>query len=228
MPVTMICEECGVTFGVKPSRAARGNTRYCSHTCKGMAQRTLPDATCQYCGKIYRAFAKGAGDTFCSATCFTAYRRSLPPEQRAALMHNATAVIRGSKRGHDDLCKRARTKQDRATLSDDEREILDALHAADLTPVPHYAFDKYNIDFAFPAAMVAIEYQGGNWHNTPLKREQDERKAVFLRDAGWTLLTFPRLDKPQANSAGNRRIAVDEIVRQTVDALHDAIPRLEG
>lgn len=178
--------------------------------------------TCQHCGHYFtRPDWKVWRETlFCGPECYAAARRALPRTERAALMASATAQIRGAKRTHEDLCKRARTKQERATLSDDEREILAALHTAGMNPIPHFAFDKYNLDFAFPDQRVAIEYHGGNWHNTPLKQEQDASKAAFLRDAGWHLIVLPRLDKPQPNNAGNRRIAISEVVTLAKQAVH--------
>jgi very-short-patch-repair endonuclease len=136
----------------------------------------------------------------------------LEPEQRAALMANATAHIRGAKRTHQDLCNRAVGKQRTAKLSGDESVIFDALVSNGLHPVPLLAVDKYNIDFGFADARLAVEYHGGNWHNTPAKRAQVEAKRSFLTANGWRVLEVPRLDKPQANNAGNRRMQVGEIV----------------
>jgi very-short-patch-repair endonuclease len=138
---------------------------------------------------------------------------------RLAMTAASRSIIRGRPRSHDELCRRAQTKQERAVLSGDEAEIMAAFAAAGLHPIPLYAVDKYNIDFAFPEQELAIEYHGGNWHNTPTHQAGDERKAAFLRNQGWRLLVFPRLDKPQPNNAGNRRIAIDEIVRQAAGAL---------
>jgi very-short-patch-repair endonuclease len=137
-------------------------------------------------------------------------------------MANATAVIRGSKRSHADLCKRARTKQDRATLSGDEAEIMAALNACGLYPIPVYAVDKYNIDFAFPDLMIAVEYNGGNWHNTPKKIAEDEVKAALLSARGWTLLVFPRLAKRRKVDSGNARIPLVDLISKIRQAVHHA------
>jgi len=96
---------------------------------------------------------------------------------------------------------------------------MSAFHAAGLYPISLFAVDKFNVDFAFPAEKVAVEYHGGNWHNTKTKQAQDSRKADYLRGQGWALLVFPRLDKPQANDAGNRRVTADDLVSQTLTAL---------
>lgn len=152
---------------------------------------------------------------FCSNDCYTAHRRSLPSEERAALMAEATKRIRGAKRSYEDLCKRAQGKQRNAKVSGDEAEILAALNAAGLHPVPLLAIGKYNIDFGFPDAMLAVEYNGGNWHNSPAKKEADASKRAFLESEGWHLVVFPRLARERrSRDSGNARIELDELVRQ--------------
>lgn len=134
-------------------------------------------------------------------------------------MAGARAAIIGHKRSHADLCNRAKGKQRAAKLSGDELAIMEAFNSAGLHPVPLFAVDKYNIDFAFPDAMLAVEYNGGNWHNSPAKRASDEVKAEYLHKAGWRLIVFPRIDKPRTNNSGNRTVTIPEIVRQVKAAL---------
>jgi very-short-patch-repair endonuclease len=141
-------------------------------------------------------------------------------EQRSAMTAASHEAIRGRKRSHDDLCKRAQGKQRSAQMSDDERSIFDALRARGLTPVPLYAVDKYNIDFAFPEIKLAIEYNGGNWHNTPSKIAGDEVKADFLKAGGWTLLVFPRLAKSRKTDSGNTRITLNDLLDQIASEVH--------
>jgi very-short-patch-repair endonuclease len=222
MPVTINCEHCGAPIQCKPSHAAR--TRYCSKHCMYADKRTLPDATCRQCGKVYRPYAQNLGVTFCSADCYTLYRRSLPAEERAALMANATAVIRGSKRSHEDLCKRARTKQERGVLSDDEAEIMRALISRGLYPAPLYAVDKFNVDIAFPSIRLALEYNGGNWHNTDEKREQVARKRAYLEAHGWTVQELPRLRKPRQNDSGNVSVDLWRLVDGIARLVHRLTP----
>jgi hypothetical protein len=189
-----------------------------------MSRKPSPDITktCQQCGSEYTRpnWKVWRASIYCSYDCYTAQRHTLTPDQRTALMAEATSRIRGSKRSHDDLCKRAQTKQARAVLSGDEAVIMAGFIAIDLNPVPLFAVDKFNVDFAFPDALVAIEYHGGNWHNTTRKRAQDERKRQFLESIGWTVRAFPRIDKPQANDAGNERIAVSDLVREVAALVH--------
>jgi len=213
MLIPSTCEYCGADFGAPSKEVARGRGRFCSRSCHYASKRTIPVTTCRQCGKEFRPFSGSAG-LFCSMECYNAFRRGLTSEQRAALMSEATARIRGSKRSSDDLRKRAATKQTRATLSDDEIEILSALNEVGLHPVPHYAVDKYNIDFAFPDVMIAVEYNGGNWHNTPKKRAEDEIKAGFLASLGWSLLVFPRIAKRRRVDSGNARILLPDLVRE--------------
>lgn len=219
MPVTLACLHCGATIRIKPSCVTpTGN--FCSKPCAYAHRRKHPDQTCEQCRKTFRPIARGSLARFCSNDCYAAFRQSLPPEQRAELMANATARIRGAKRSHDDLCKRARTKQDRAVLSADESEIMAALRLTGLNPIPVYAIDKYNIDLAFPDQRIAVEYNGGNWHNTPQKMAEDQVKSAFLAEHGWTLLVFPRLLKRRRVDSGNARIALADLVSQVDAAVH--------
>lgn len=222
MPVTIVCERCGCEKTVK--KYGNRTQRFCSKTCAYAFRRYIPEVVCEWCKTVYRPANTADVHRFCSIPCYAAYRQSLSPDERAALMAEATSRIRGSKRSHDDLCKRARTKQDRAVLSGDEAAIMDGFIAAGLAPVPLFAVDKFNIDFAFPEQRIAVEYHGGNWHNTPEKREQDDRKRRYLESIGWTVRTFPRIDKPQANDAGNQRITVAELVREVAVLLHHRSP----
>jgi len=213
------CAQCGASISVKRIDFKESGN-FCSKACAYESRRTIEDATCEQCGVVFRPLAASEG-RFCSNACYTNFRLSLPTDERAKLMASATAKIRGSKRSLHDLSKRARTKQDIAKLSGDEAEIMAALNNAGLYPVPLFALGKYNIDFAFPDQMVAVEYNGGNWHNTPIKRAADEIKSEFLRAEGWKLLTFARLDKPQVNNAGNRRIAISDIVLLVAQSVHN-------
>lgn len=218
--VERTCERCGKSFQAKPSHVARGKSRFCSKSCAYQSARTLPDKTCEVCGTTFRPYGSKYPSRFCSVMCRGVHLHSLPRERREAIMAPARAAVRGRKQTDEHRHKIARTKQAICKLSDDEQAILAAYHEAGLRPIPLYAVHRYNIDFAFPDHKLAVEYSGGNWHVTPAKQAADDVKATYLRSEGWTILTFPRLNKPQANNAGNTRIGIEEIVRQTRDALH--------
>lgn len=83
----------------------------------------------------------------------------------------------------------ARGHQRRAKLSKYEISLRDALAAEGIEPVPLFAIDRFNIDLAFPDAMLAVEVDGGNWHNTePRKIAQDAAKEAHLVAAGWRVV----------------------------------------
>lgn len=217
MPVTLHCQRCGQPFRVKPSHVAR--SRYCSKACHYTDKRTIPETACIRCGAIFRPLTASSG-LYCTQDCYNAARRELPAEQRNALMAKAQATVRGSKRSDEDMRRRAEGIQRRGKLSADEQVIYTALVAAGLTPVPLYAIDRFNIDFAFPDQRVAVEYNGGNWRNGARHRERDARKAALLAAHGWTLLVFPRIDKPQANDSGNARVTIEALVSAVAAAVH--------
>ncbi|MGZ8763581.1 MAG: type IV toxin-antitoxin system AbiEi family antitoxin domain-containing protein [Acidimicrobiia bacterium] len=49
---------------------------------------------------------------------------------------------------------------------------------------------KYRVDLAYPAAMVAIEIDGWEWHHTRTAFDGDRARANDLVAAGWTVLRF--------------------------------------
>lgn len=58
-------------------------------------------------------------------------------------------------------------------------------------PVPQYWIEvdgvpAYRLDFAYPHARVAVEYDGREAHGTVAQREHDERRRAVLRTLGWT------------------------------------------
>jgi hypothetical protein len=50
--------------------------------------------------------------------------------------------------------------------------------------------DRWRVDFAWPAAMVAAEYDSMEWHANPTAWKRDRIKTARLQDCGWTLVRF--------------------------------------
>lgn len=65
-------------------------------------------------------------------------------------------------------------------------------------PVPQYwvqehGVDVYRVDFAYPKARVAIEYDGEAYHDlTDDQRERDATRRAWLRDRGWTVIVVTK------------------------------------
>ncbi len=87
---------------------------------------------------------------------------------------------------------------------------------------------RYRIDLAYPDAMIAIEVDGWEWHNTRTAFDGDRARGNDLVAAGWTLLRFtsgmidaeaarvtqdtlvrfsPHTDENRTNGAGGGRVA---------------------
>lgn len=82
------------------------------------------------------------------------------------------------------------SKQKLAKLSSVEKAGLSILKGIGLNPIPHYAFDIYNIDLALPDKNIGIEINGGNWHNEKNRLEIDNRRDDFLIKNGWIIKRF--------------------------------------
>lgn len=93
-----------------------------------------------------------------------------------------------------------------------ERRLLTLLRQAGLTCfVRGLPFgDDYQIDLAFPDAMLAIEFDGWAWHSDVDRFRNDRRKGNALVAAGWTVLRFTWADLTQRPG---------HVVRQIRDAL---------
>ena len=50
--------------------------------------------------------------------------------------------------------------------------------------------DLWRVDFAWPEAMVAAEYDSMEWHANPTAWKRDRIKTARLQDMGWTLVRF--------------------------------------
>ncbi|ULN44210.1 endonuclease domain-containing protein [Mycolicibacterium crocinum] len=50
--------------------------------------------------------------------------------------------------------------------------------------------DLWRVDFAWPEAMVAAEYDSMEWHANPTAWKRDRIKTARLQDIGWTLVRF--------------------------------------
>ena len=112
------------------------------------------------------------------------------PEEKRVEMSKLHEKIRGAHRSIEDLEKRAKTKQFTVKLSKLEQTFLDAFQNAGINVVPQYAVSKFNIDFAITNRKIAIEIDGGHWHQSSRKLAQDWQKETFLREEGWTVIRF--------------------------------------
>jgi len=68
-----MCERCGTSFKIKPSKVAlaerKGFKLYCSQACSAATQRQRPSsAVCERCGEAFAPAPKTAG-RFCSRVC---------------------------------------------------------------------------------------------------------------------------------------------------------------
>jgi very-short-patch-repair endonuclease len=72
-----------------------------------------------------------------------------------------------------------------------ERLMLSILRGAGLTGWEHgRPFERWAIDFAFPAAKLAIEVDGWAYHSDVDRFRADRHKGNALVRAGWKLLRF--------------------------------------
>jgi very-short-patch-repair endonuclease len=96
-----------------------------------------------------------------------------------------------------------RQEQWKERQSTGEFMFMLALRGAGFFPVPEFAVERFNIDFAFPDEMLAVELDP-RWHRSRSKREIDTRKDQRLAELGWTVL---RLDSRASNPFNVHRVS---------------------
>ena len=84
----------------------------------------------------------------------------------------------------------ALTRQRRPKLSGLEGAALSMLRSIGLDPIPQYAVGVHNIDLALPAIKVAIEINGGEWHERAQRKREDDHRDDVLRQQGWSIHRF--------------------------------------
>ena len=94
-----------------------------------------------------------------------------------------------------------------------ESEARLAMHDGGL-PEPvlqHEIIDRdgqlWRVDFAWPDEMVAVEYDGFDWHSSPAALQRDRQKRAALEEMGWRVLSIVGDDVRRRPTAMVRRIA---------------------
>jgi hypothetical protein len=69
----------------------------------------------------------------------------------------------------------------------------------------------YRLDFAYGSLMLAIEYDGEDWHTTAEQQARDKARRRHLEDLGWSFVILTKDDVfgPHPRAAGLVRAAVE-------------------
>jgi len=108
-------------------------------------------------------------------------------KSRAAQVHAAHTALRGTSSTPTALANRAAAKAGK-TQSALEDFVLCQIRNLQVTAEPGYPLEGYLIDIVLPDYGIAIEVDGGNWHQSKAKKRHDEAKEKLLRRDGWRLL----------------------------------------
>lgn len=141
-------------------------------------------------------------------------------DERLENARAAHAAVRGAQRTHDELVRRAITRQARpdAFMSAIEAPLLDILHDRGIVATPQLAIDKYNVDIAF--ASVAVEVYGGSWHNSGRAAQRFMERTHTILNRGWHLIIIwvEQPHYPLTVEAANYLITMAEFARRNPSA----------
>lgn len=109
------------------------------------------------------------------------------PEYRSAITKASHDAIRGTKRTIKDRTQRAKTRELKGLgISSLEIEFADMLKSRGITDIVHQkAIGIYNVDIALKSARIAIEINGGGWHNSEHHRRLHQKRIPFILNEGW-------------------------------------------
>lgn len=112
----------------------------------------------------------------------------LSPPERSALAEAAHAAVRGSTRT-DAACQRVALTKERVqyggTPSPGESALCKWLSEQSIEHERQRAVGRYNIDVVIPAANIAVEILGGNWHAS---KPIHAIRTPYLLSQGWHVL----------------------------------------
>lgn len=110
------------------------------------------------------------------------------PEENARNSAAAHDAVRGVAWDWDRRCANAQKRH--GTVPAYATELLYAawLRLRGLQVVHQHAIGPYNCDLTIPAARVAVEIFGGNWHGTGKHAGMFAERAQYILDQGWLLV----------------------------------------
>jgi very-short-patch-repair endonuclease len=109
-------------------------------------------------------------------------------ERREAQTRSAHDAARGREMPYEEKVRRAITNEANAKPSKYEAIILENLSKFGFNPKLNMAFGPFNIDLAFEDIKLAVEIDGGGWHQWGEKLEIDFHKEERLKTEGWDLI----------------------------------------
>lgn len=147
---------------------------------------------------------------------------SRTPEENARNVAAAHDAVRGVTWDWDRRCANAQKRH--GTIPAIATELLYAawLRLHGLKVVHQHAIGPYNCDLAIPAAGVAVEIFGGNWHGTGKHAGMFAERAQYILDQGW-LLVVVWVDQAKQRLA---ELSADYIAALVEEACGD--PSLRG
>jgi very-short-patch-repair endonuclease len=111
-----------------------------------------------------------------------------PPGTSARLTGKAHAAVRGKRRSHTEMVRRAQMREQRPFLREGEKAVVNIFESHHIDHVPQMAADRWNIDVAFPHINLAVEINGGHWHDSDAHRKRDQLKRKYLESHGWRVV----------------------------------------
>jgi very-short-patch-repair endonuclease len=110
------------------------------------------------------------------------------PEENARNSRAAHDAVRGTVMSWEQRCERAKKRHGTPPALATELLYAAWLRLRGHEVVHQHAMGPYNCDLTIPAAAVAVEVFGGNWHGTGKHAGMFAERAQYILDQGWLLV----------------------------------------
>ncbi|WP_366558512.1 DUF559 domain-containing protein [Phenylobacterium sp.] len=136
--------------------------------------------------------------------------KTMDIEARRLQVRDANAAARGRTVSREEILKRALARQG-TFCSKNERAVYQALRASGIESIPNFSIDGRSTDLAVVSEKLAIELDGGQWHDTPKKSAYDGTFEELATSLGWRVLRYRgfTLKYPQLIALDIKRICAD-------------------
>lgn len=201
------------TTGNHPVQMEDGSWRPAREVRKGEKIRFLC-VRCPRCGDPTPASPNRRNTCYCHVKNWWT---SLSGDQRKRVVQNAHEAtrkkVRDGKHAFQDADVRRKGQVVQSMRSPYEKVVREAF--PDLEFEYQHPVGPYFVDLALPDDKIAVEVDGGNWHQEENKAAKDRVKTEYLREAGWNVVRVSLRQGRIDQQSGIRalRECVDEVRR---------------
>lgn len=197
--VDRTCRHCGKTFRARrcyierSAKEGRVGAQFCSRKCWKLARgRGVPESqlirTCETCGQTFRfspgEFLSGKARRHCSMKC----------RERRKIMICETCGKEFERQQNENRRYCSRACYHRSRLASQPEMLVEwILKEHGIEYETEWPIGIFHVDFLLPKLRIALEVDGGYWHDEKERPVSRAKKERLIRERGLTLVRIPEV-----------------------------------